>query len=284
MAAPLLQLVSNPKSGSHDPALVDAIADALRRLGYRVTTASSTPNRPYTPDPLASHVCVAGGDGTIRHVAAALSSLPNPPGFSVYPMGTINLIAREWRAPRDPVKFALHIATQAQQRGLNIVGINNSSFVACASIGPDSLAVAQVSGALKARIGRIAYGVALAKILWKWRAPVLTVTIGDVHYQCGALYIANGRYFAGPWIVAPEARLDDAWVQVTMLKRARRRDFMAFLLALICHRVPSLANAVRVEATSLTIDSDRAMPIQLDGDEGPDLPFSVRVSDVRLPG
>jgi diacylglycerol kinase (ATP) len=278
------QLVFNPLSGNHSTARIDRLAAALSSVGFTVTLTPSSPQHPLIIDPGSTHICVAGGDGTVRHVAAAMADLKYPPSFSVYPMGTINLVAREWNAPRDPAAFARHVVQQGARRVLPIVKINDTHFVACASIGPDSLAVATVSGALKSRIGRIAYGVSLARVLIGWTPPKLKVQIGAMAYECGALYVANGRYYAGPWVVAPLARLNDQSLQVTMLVRARRRDFVLFVLAVLLGRTASLANVKTVEARSLSITTDSAVTVQLDGDNGTTLPANIAFTGQTLRG
>jgi diacylglycerol kinase (ATP) len=283
-ASPILQLVRNPQSGSHDAKLIASLTAALGERGFVVKLATSSAREPFVFDPDASHVCVAGGDGTVRHVAVALAGFDNPPSFSVYPMGTINLIAREWDAPREPTAFARHVVEQGATRVLSIVRINDTNFVSCASIGPDSLAVATVSEALKSRIGRLAYGVSLARVLIGWKAPKLKVRIGPQTYECGALYVANGRYYAGPWVIAPLASLNDQSLQVTMLLRARRRDFILFLIAVLLGRTGALANVKTVEAQSLSISSDRNLSLQLDGDEGASLPAEITFTGKILKG
>ena len=281
---PLLQLVRNPASGSHDPTLIAAIASALEAKGFKVELAISSAREPFKPDANAAHVCVAGGDGTVRHVAAALSAIADPPCFSVYPMGTINLVAREWKAPRDPVAFADHVVDQAGQRRLAVIQINDSCFVACASIGPDSLAVSLVSEKLKARIGRAAYTFSLLKALAYWKAPRLFVKIDGKTFACGALYICNGRFFAGPWVIAPKACLGDQSLQITMLLKAGRFDFLHFVVAVLLGKVGSLANVQIVEGHSVQVSADRPFAMQLDGDEGTNLPVTISVTKTVLKG
>lgn len=281
---PLLQLVRNPGSGSHDPNMIAAIASALESKGFHVELSTSSAREPFKPDAKAAHICVAGGDGTVRHVAAALSRITNPPRFSVYPMGTINLVAREWNAPRDPIAFAEHVVDQASQRALAVIEINDTHFVACASVGPDSDAVSRVSEKLKARIGRTAYAVSLLQALSRWKAPKLLVQIDGKSFDCGALYISNGLYFGGPWVIAPKACLGDQSLQVTMLRRARRIDYLSFLAAVLLKKVPSLSNVETVQGRSVRVSADRPLSIQLDGDEGSVLPVAISVTGTLLKG
>src|SRR5690606_4808452 len=69
--APVVQLFYNPASGSFRADRLLLLERALEAAGARVIRAISC----VTADPLAiapdaSHVCIAGGDGTVRHVAA----------------------------------------------------------------------------------------------------------------------------------------------------------------------------------------------------------------------
>ncbi len=284
MTAPLLQLVRNPASGSHDPELIAVLVHALEGRGFRVELGTSSACEPFRPNPLAAHVCVAGGDGTVRHVAAAIAMQPSPPGFSVYPMGTINLVAREWGVPRDPEGFARHVATEAARRGLHLAAINDSWFIACASIGPDADAVAGVSETLKARIGRLAYGISLLRILWGWTPPRLSVEADGKRHDCEALYIANGRFYAGPWVVAPRALLATDSLELAMLTKAGRFRFLIFLIAVLTGQTRRLANLKIVEARRITISADRPVSIQIDGDDGMMLPVVVTAGAGKLNG
>ncbi len=276
MTAPLLQLVRNPASGSHDPQLIARLACALEGEGFRVALATSSAREPFALDPRAAHVCVAGGDGTVRHVAVAAANVTTPPGFSVYPMGTINLVAREWGVPREPRAFARHVAAEQSRRGLHLAAINDTHFIACASIGPDSLAVAEVSEALKSKIGRLAYGVALFKVLWRWSPPQIRVDADGARFECEALYIANGRFYAGPWVVAPKADLTSDTLQLAMLKKAGRWRFLIFLIAVLTQQTARIRNLTIIEVREIEIEADRVVSVQLDGDEGTVLPAVVR--------
>jgi diacylglycerol kinase (ATP) len=285
---PRLQLVTNPLSGNHSAARIAALAVALEARGFAVRVTPSSPSHPLVLDPAAAHLCVAGGDGTVRHTVAALlqAGLVQAglaPRLSVYPMGTINLVAREWNAPRDPDAFAAHVVECAGERWLHPVAYNQTCFVACASIGPDARAVAAVSDALKHRIGRLAYAVALVRVAFDWQRPQLTVECGGQVHHGEALYLAKGRYFAGPWRLVPGAALAAPKLHMLLLKRARRRDFGLFLVAAMLGRAHRLSNVIWIETeAALRVTSDRPHPVQLDGDADGTLPADIRLH-MRLP-
>jgi diacylglycerol kinase (ATP) len=277
-----VQIVCNPHSGGFSATRARTLARAYAAAGFDPVFAESSPTRLFERLDGVERICVAGGDGTVRHVLAALAGEPNVPPIDIYPAGTINLIARERGAPRDPDAFVAH-QLKSPRHHLHPVAINDTHFMACASIGPDARAVANVSPRLKHFIGRAAYGGAMLGILFRWQRPQIRVRAADGVFDCEALYIANGRFFAGPWSFAPHARLEDPKLHVIALKTARRRDFIIFALATMIGRVDRLSN-VRISITgglALVADSDH--PIQADGDIVSHLPADIRVSTVPLP-
>jgi hypothetical protein len=100
-------------------------------------------------------------------------------------------------------------------------------FFACASVGPDSLAVEMVSSSpLKRHIGRFAYVAAMGSLLCRWPRHRLRLSANGASWECEAVYIAKGCYYAGAWSCA-QARW--GWpVACRALKRARRREIFQF--------------------------------------------------------
>jgi diacylglycerol kinase (ATP) len=279
---PRVQIVCNPGSGSFSAARARRLGRAYAAQGYHPVFAESSAEHPFEQSSGVERICVAAGDGTVRHVLAMLAGQANVPIIDVYPAGTINLIARERLAPRDPDAFVRH-RLRGPATHLHPVAINDTYFMACASIGPDARAVANVSLALKKVIGRSAYGVALLGTLFRWQRPQIRVRAADGVFDCEALYIANGRYFGGPWSFAPNARLDDPQLHVVALKTARRRDFIIFMLWTMMGRADKLSN-VRMSITGgLALLADSEHPVQADGDIVSTLPADIQVSTVPLP-
>ena len=273
-----IQFVHNPASGSFDQKLYSELMNAATALGHESVSSVSSPDHHFQLVNGVDHVCVAGGDGTVRHVAACLAEEPSPPGISVYPMGTINLAAREIDWPAKPIDFVRWIAQESGRAHLWPTLIDQDYFIVCASIGPDSHAVARVSTKLKAVIGRFAYGVSMIKALLFWLPPALTVTTDSGSFECEALYVAKGRYFAGPWSFAPDARLDQPGLHVVALPSASRFAYSRFLLALALGRTDRLPGLRRMTVAWLTVECPTAQPVQIDGDIGCTTPVTIKLA------
>lgn len=275
---PLVQIVSNPSSGGHSPRRLAHLRDAYVRNGFDAIFSESSPVTPFELAKGVARVCIAGGDGTVRHVLENPEMRTSGVAVDIYPAGTINLIAREWGVPSDPDRF-VEQSTARPARRLFPVGLNDTCFLACASIGPDARAVAGLSVALKRRIGRLAYVVAMMKVLMNWHRPRLELLVDGMPVACEAVFIAKGRFYAGPWSFAPAARLEDADLHVVALRRARRRDFAAFFLAMMAGKVDRLKNVQLAKGREVLIVSDTRQPVQADGDIATHTPARLSVSD-----
>lgn len=283
MADPIVQLIYNRASGSHCPRRLDSLRAGFEAHGAKVILSECGPGRPVEVSGEASHVCAVGGDGTLRHVALALARCGRTLPFSIYPAGTVNLLHRERPCPTDPEGHALRLLGEEEGGRLHPATLNDTGFLACASVGPDSRSVAAVSLPLKARIGKLAYAVAFARLLLDWRRTPIRLAWEGGETICEAFYVAKGRYFAGPWSFAPHASTAEPLLHVVALKTARRRDFARFALALWRGKpVEALPGATSFECTGLSAEAEEALPVQADGDAVATLPVRIALHGTPL--
>jgi len=284
MASPVVQLFYNRTAGGHCPRRLAALRAGFEANGAEVILSECGPGSPVSVADGASHVCAIGGDGTVRHVAQALARCGRPLPLSVYPAGTVNLLHREGLFPLDPDQHARRLLGAEGSGRFHPVEINDTMFLACASVGPDSRAVASVSLALKRRIGKLAYAIAFLGVLLRWERRPIRLTCDERSIACEAFYVAKGRFFAGPWSFAPEARVADPRLHVVALTRARRRDFARFAWALWRGRaVDTLPGITAFTCTGFSAEAAAPLPVQADGDLVATLPLRVRLHADPLP-
>jgi diacylglycerol kinase family enzyme len=278
----IVQLISNPAAGRHNAQRIAELGRAFEALGAKVqyTPCGSEPP-PIRAD--ATHVCVAAGDGTVRHVAGAIARNGQTVPLSIYPLGTINLLAMEAGYPRRPADFAKLVLRNQPSRPHYPVAIGDGHFFSCAGVGPDSRAVARVSSRLKRAIGRFAYGAAMLGVLASWPRPRISLTLGERSIACEAFYVAKGRYYAGRWSFAPAARVHDPVLHVVALTKARRRDYLRFIVAVVTGSDPArLPNVAVLTCTTLRAEADEPLPVQADGDVVCTLPVTLTVGAAPL--
>ena len=281
MVQPVIQLFVNAQAGSSSRRQVAALRHELETAGARVIVTPTGNELPI--DPEATHIVAVGGDGTLRHVVAALWDSGEPRPMSIFPTGTVNLLAREYGYRRDAISFAGRILHGRVPRLQRIARIGKTMMFTCASVGPDADAVAGLSPRLKRVIGRCAYGTAFLSTLIRWPRPALKLIADGETIACEAVYIAKGRYYAGPWSFAPGAAADDPCLHVVALRRARRRDFLRFLWALLRHAdLAHDPNLIRLTCATLRIEG-AAEPLQADGDIVAHLPAEIAIDPTAQP-
>jgi len=257
------------------------VAEAFERLGAVVICTESLLDSKIKIEQGVDHICIAGGDGTARSVIQAVMPVPKCVSFSIYPTGTVNLIARENGYSNDPNTFAKYVLTKEATQFHFTVKLNNTLFLACASVGPDSVAVASVSLQMKRYLGRAAYVVALLKTIFKWNRPHIRLEASGQTYDCEAFYVAKGRYFAGKWTLT-HAALNQPLLHVVALKYARRRDFARFIWSVARNRVEEQEGLIRFTCTEMRAACLDALPMQADGDIVTTLPAVLSINTQPL--
>jgi diacylglycerol kinase (ATP) len=286
-----LDIVYNPVAGSFRPGRLGALVRAFEARGCDVRTVATEAGGVAIPSD-AELVCVNGGDGTLRDTVQALGARAGEVPLCIAPAGTINLVARELGYVRNPERFAQQVC-EAWGRGSDtwvrapLYRLGVLPVVSCLSIGPDSHAVARVSGALKRRIGRLAYVVAMLEVLRWWPRETMAVT-GELAdgtpfaFEAGAVIVSHGALFAGPFRLSPNAALAADSVELIVLKRPSRRGLMAFTAAAFAGwPLDKLGLAEFRSVRRVTFDRC-VSPVQVDGDHMPDCAYAIGPSGLSL--
>ncbi len=286
-----LDLVYNPVAGSFRQWRLDALIAAFEARGA-IVTALSTTRHGVRLSGSAELVCVHGGDGTLRDTVQALGERAGEVPLCIAPAGTINLVARELGYARDPSKLAEQVCA-AWTRGREgwvrapLYMLGDLPVVSCLSIGPDSHAVARVSGALKRRIGRLAYAVAMLRVLREWPRHTMVISgelANGMPFECeaAAVIVSHGALFAGPFRLSPNAALAADSVELIVLKRPSRRGIAVFTAAAFAGwPLDRLGLATFRSVRRVTFDR-HVSPVQVDGDHMPDAADTIRASGMDL--
>ena len=271
-------LAYNPVSGGFSARRLRRLRDALEHAGHQVRCQPACDFTMNDPAGAVDVICAFGGDGTARDLVMQNWGAAGRATYCVYPAGTINLIAREAHYPADIASFVGMIGQDAEA-GRHYVGrIGAQVFLCCASVGPDAEAVARVSPALKRRIGRLAYVVAMAGLLWHWPRHRFAITVDGARHEAEAVFICKGRYYAGPFVLDDRASLADDSFRVLTLPRARRRDFARLALGAVLGGMGSDPAWLRLSGRCVTIAGPAGRPVQTDGDVLETTPATITIA------
>ncbi|WP_344211080.1 diacylglycerol kinase family protein [Kribbella sancticallisti] len=170
-------------------------------------------------------VLVAGGDGTVRVVCAALAYTGIPVG--VIPAGTGNLLARNLHIPLD-VDDALERILDGRDRRIDLVkvhgdGLDTDRFAVMAGLGLDAAIITGAPPILKAQIGWTAYLVSAAKNI-NHPSVKVQITLDDqepVERRVRTVVIGNVGMLQANIPLLPDARPDDGLIDVVVIAPRR---------------------------------------------------------------
>ena len=290
----IVELIHNPASGTYNEHRLDALSRAFQACGAQVQLGRTEKDGQFEILPDCDLVCVSGGDGALQLVVASMvrSEILKP--LCIFPSGTVNLVAKELGYSSEPEIFAREIMAgyrDAEQSRLvaPLVTVDGQPFVACLSAGPDGQAVARHNPALKKRFGGAAYAWSLIKLLGDWPdfrfSLALRMRDGTTdHLNCSAFYVIKARHYAGNWVMAPAAELASRYFHVILLTRARRRDFLRFIVQIARGLNPETLDFVQClpafQFTMIAKDEiSRSASFQADGDMLETQPHEVKMTD-----
>ena len=264
---------------------------ALREAGLQVGALAFEPTLP--PDELArlalaagaTMIVAAGGDGTVHAAANAAAQLGLT--LAVLPFGTANDFAHGLALPLELAAAVAAIAA-GQTRTIDLGRVNGHYFLTAAHAGLGAETARRSDPRLKQLVGPLAYAVA-AVGAWSEHEPLeLTLVVnGREATLCASqLLVANGVYYGGGNLVAPDASFDDGQLEIQLvgpdlpahallrLAGALRRGEMADQPETACFRT-----------THLEVTLGRPAPVNMDGELvelGEHLVFEVAPRALRV--
>ncbi|QDH13520.1 hypothetical protein E3E12_04145 [Formicincola oecophyllae] len=270
-------VIANPASGHFNRYRLERLLSACRRQGLSVQlrlTEKPGHGAQLALEAAQRHVTViiaAGGDGTMAEVASGIMacSAVQRPIMALFPMGTVNLLVREWGLPSHAEACAARVAGALRSGNvgriypgwLHRVGSPPQLFLQMLGAGFDGAVVQGVNPWLKQWVGRGAYGWAIMKtglrLAWcglkgrfskAHRAAPLIVTLdpgtaGAKTLSAVAVIVARGKLYAGPWPLVPTGHVDHAakahpCFSVITLHSQSLNVFLSAGLALVQGRFP----------------------------------------------
>jgi len=221
-------------------------------------------------------IIAAGGDGTLNAVVNGLAAAPRP--VAVVPLGTVNVLAREIGLPRHSEQLAELIATGVAQP-IWPGRVGSRMFLTMASSGFDAETVAAVNPWLKHHLGRFAFAWAILMCLWRYRGGELRVSVAGADYRAAAVIAAKGRFYAGPYVVAPRARFAEPMLDLVLFQRTGRLAVLRYLAALLLNRLPRRKDITFLRSREAFVTATEAVPVQADGEIIAQLPALITLAE-----
>ncbi len=240
----------------------------------------------------ASHILVAGGDGTIREVAVAIAEQGSDATLGLIPTGTGNVLARNLNLQLSNQKACVTQALQGNRHPIDlalarIIHANGErsehGFVVMAGLGLDAQIMEATDSKRKRQLGWVAYIEGGFKSM-PLRYERLAVTIDSAearNLRVLTLLVGNAGWLPGRIGLMPDASLDDGqldlaaigprrfwqwvdfWGRVTWGNRALRPTRIGRKLLDATANVKTLEN---LKGRKVRVTPTHPVHLQLDGD------------------
>jgi diacylglycerol kinase family enzyme len=261
----------------------------------------------------ATHIIVAGGDGTVRACVQAVFEEEAAVSIGLVPIGTGNILARNLKLPitnldkciRRAVIGDVYEIDLGVAKAINKDGeLTKFYFTGIAGIGMDARIMQRTQTELKRRVGWIAYieGGFRSLPLKFEKFEVLVDDLEPKSLKSYSILIGNAGWLPGQISMMPDARLDDGKLDVAAIGPRKIWDWVDFIarvtwqnkvvrpLALGRKWMDQTANLKTIEnlgGARIRVKPHHLSPLQLDGDvigEVLEVDFSLkhRVLKIRL--
>jgi diacylglycerol kinase (ATP) len=294
-----LSLIANVKS----PAVVEELRTAVERLreaGHRVEprlTFEQGDARRFASEAAAAGaelIVAAGGDGTLNEVAngvhefvasgeAAEDQIRSGPRIGLIPLGTANDFAHNVGMPLE-VEAALEVALHGRPIPIDVGLLNGQCFLNVSTGGFGAEATGGAPAALKRTLGTLAYLIEGIRRFAALEPTVARFATGDeVIYQGPFLLFAvgNSRRTGGGTELTPHARMEDALLDVCIIKEVSRVEFLGLLPDLRAGDHLEHPAVIYRQLCDLEVRADTALHVNADGE--PRLEHVYRYSISRHP-
>lgn len=228
-------------------------------------------------------VLACGGDGTVMACVGALAG--TDAALAVLPAGTGNLLAANLGLPLDPTA-GVRVVTALGRRRIDVGVVEGHCFAVMAGMGFDADLLADASESLKARVGVAAYVWSALQHL-RDRPMRVQVRLDDgvpFRRRARTVLVGNVGRLQGGIRLLVDAEPDDGLLDVAVIRAETPGQWLALASGVLRGRgrVPSMEV---FRARSVTVESDREQPRELDGDliaPGRSLGVTLRPSALLL--
>ena len=224
-------------------------------------------------------VVVAGGDGTANEAANGLLAAGGG-RLAVIPLGTANVLAAELGI--RGIDAALAAVSAGRPLAFRPGLANGRGFLMMAGAGFDAHVVAGISPGLKRMVGKGAYVLETLRQLWRFGYPGYRVTVDGRVHEAASVVVARGHYYAGSYVLAPEARLEQAALHVCLFRRRGPLAVLRYALALGLGRIARCPGFEILRGREVTIEGPPGDPVQGDGDIIARLPVRIALSPTTI--
>ena len=207
-----------------------------------------------------------GGDGTVNEVASGLAF--TSAALGVIPGGSGNGLARMIGMPSDP-RVALPRLMRGRDQAIDVGEANGRLFVNVAGVGFDAHVAGCFARIGPARRGFLKYATIVLTELGRYQPQAYALELDAEATDCHAAFLlsfANGRQWGNGAVIAPEARLDDGFLDAVLVQTRNRAGVIKAIPRLFSGTVDRAAGVTIRRIRAARVSSDRPLSLHVDGE------------------
>ena len=233
-------------------------------------------------------IIVAGGDGTLRAIIDVFAKHEHMPYVSVFPAGTVNLVAKELLMSNDPAKWVKRVS-KGIVSPVQLGKANGHIFLTVAGIGFDSLVVDNVSELEKKLLSKLAYvwqGTEMMRkefVYSNWRYKSQVRLDDEEWYEASSVIVGKSRYYAGRYSLFNGASLCVPQLHVAIFTGDTRADFMRYAAVIAMEALQLDKSIIIRHAQKIEIRCNvEDFAAELDGDAITSAPLQIELHPVPI--
>lgn len=282
-----IHLIINPHSGYGGRKLLIAELRAqIRQAGMELTEYTTRAPQDATDYARsivtrAAAAVVWGGDGTVNEVASALAGSDVP--VLACPAGTENLLAKQLKIPSSP-RGIVDVLTNGQVVDCDVGQINDRNFLLIIGVGFDGEVVRRVTAMRTGHISHLSYFWPIWRTFWEHDFPRMRIEADgrEIFNDFGLAFIGNISRYAVGLRICRDAMFDDGLLDLVVFTCQEQTALMLHAAWTLLRVHPLKGNVAYHQIRRARIETDKAVPSQVDGDLGPNTPLDISVSPRRL--
>lgn len=230
-------------------------------------------------------IVAVGGDGTVNEAVNGIAPHEKRPKFAIIPMGTVNDLARVLQIPLDP-EDAVEVLNEEHLQTIDIGKASGTYFTNALALGEIPESIHEVSAEEKSKLGTIAYLWAGAKKFFENEKIKVKVTAKEKDFEgeLSAVVMSLTGQLAGIEDIFPEAKLADGKIHILLVHDLDLAKTSKMVPELLSKKITESDNMTYITTDKVTLESlgGKAYVSDVDGEEGPKLPFTVEVLKAHL--
>lgn len=206
-------------------------------------------------------ILVAGGDGTIKMVAEALSDLDIIIG--ILPAGSANGLSVDLELPSD-LSEILKIAFDTNVMEMDMICINGKKSLHLSDLGLNAELVKNYEKS--ATRGKLGYALQTFSTLSEMKEPFVAKILAngtELNVRARIIIIANSQRYGTGVTINPNGKMDDGKFEIVIIKNL---DLFVFGQIITGNMPLDTDDVVIISTEKATITTQEPIPFQIDGE------------------